>query len=273
MRRVLPVVVPSLAAFLFAVLASPVAAGGRGALAHVPRIRHVVVVVFENEEAAAVAGSRAARHFNLYARAYADLTDDTAVAHPSLPNYLALVSGSTHGIESDCTACAASGPTIGTALSRRGRAWGGYAQGFPSSPLFAKKHMPFLYFAGQSSHVHPLSRLVPDRLPAFAFVAPDLCDDAHDCPLRTADRFLAGFLPPLLHVPSTAVYVLFDEGTSDAGGGGHIFAFVAGTAVRRHARFVRATDHYGVLRTIEDQLGVSPLGRSATHAPITGIWK
>jgi acid phosphatase len=231
-----------------------------------------VVVVFENRESSDVRGSRDAPHFNLYARRYADLTNYTAVAHPSLPNYLALVSGSTHGIDSDCTSCSVAGVSIGTLLARRHRSWGGYAQGFPSSPLFAKKHMPFLYFAGGASHVHPLSALSPMRLPAFAFVAPDLCSDAHDCSLATADAFLGRFLPPLLRIPQTAVYVVFDEGTSSAGGGGRVFAFVAGTAVRRHVRSDAALDHYSLLRTVEEQLGLPALGLSATHPPVTGIW-
>ncbi len=273
MRGPLRVVILSLAAVLLSAMVAPLAGGIRRLSGRVPTIRHVVVVVFENHEAGQVAGSPSALHFNLYAHAYAQLTNYTAVAHPSLPNYLALVSGSTHGIQSDCTTCIARGPSIGSVLSGGGRSWGGYAQGFPSSPLFAKKHMPFLYFPGQSSHVHPLSALSPQRLPAFAFVAPDLCQDAHDCSLQTADRFLARFLPPLLRIPSTAVYVVFDEGTTDIGGGGHVFAFVAGTAVRRHVRFTRATDHYGLLRTIEDQLSVAPLAQSARHPPITDIWK
>jgi pimeloyl-ACP methyl ester carboxylesterase len=239
----------------------------------VPRLRHVVVVVFENREAAQIAGSSEAPNFNRFAHAYADLTAYTAVAHPSLPNYLALVSGSTHGITDDCTTCTVPGPSLGSLLSAAKRSWGGYAQGYPSSPLFAKKHMPFLYFPGQEAHVHPLTSLNPARLPAFAFVAPNLCDDAHDCPLGAADRFLGRFLPPLLHAPGTAVFVVFDEGTSGEGGGGHVFAFAAGTAVRRHVNDSTPTNHYGLLRTIEAAFALRPLGRSAGEPPIDGIWR
>jgi phosphatidylinositol-3-phosphatase len=248
-------------------------AAARPAARRVPRLRHVVLVVFENREANQVAGSPEAPHFNAYAHQYAELTDYTAVAHPSLPNYLALVSGSTHGITSDCTSCSVSGPSLGSLLSSAGRSWEGYAQGFPASPLFAKKHMPFLYFPAETSHVHPLAALMATKLPAFALVAPDLCQDAHDCPLAAADRFLGHFLPPLLHVPGTAVFIVFDEGTTNQGGGGHIFAFAAGTAVRHHTDDTVPTDHYGLLRTIEDALDVRPLGLSAARSPISGIWR
>src|SRR5581483_3549070 len=202
-----------------------VAAAGAAQPQRVPRLRHVILVVFENRERGDVAGSSEARHFNGYAHTYAELTRYAAVAHPSLPNYLALVSGSTHGISDDCTDCAVAGPSLGTLLSRAGRSWGGYAQGYPGSPRFAKKHMPFLYFRGQEAHVHALAALTPRRLPAFALVAPDLCDDGHDCPLSVADVFLARFLPPFLDLPATAVFVIFDEGTTGVGGGGRVFAF------------------------------------------------
>ncbi len=259
----------ALVALLAATSATTAAAGP----APVPRLAHVVLIVFENRERSSVAGRSDAPHFNAYAYAYADLTNDDAVAHPSLPNYLALVSGSTQGITTDCTPCSAFGSSIGTLLTEQGRPWGGYAEGYPSSPFFAKKHMPFLYFDGQASHVYPLRDLRAASLPAFALVAPNLCNDGHDCSTATADRFLGRFLPPLLHVPRTAVFVLFDEGTSDAGGGGHIFAFVAGTAVKAHVLDSAPTNHYGVLRTIEDALGVGHLGQSAQARPLVGIWR
>src|SRR5947209_76487 len=90
-----------------------------------------------------------------------------AVAHSSLPNYLALVSGSTHGVTDDCTDCAQRGPTIGTQLSAAHRSWTAYAEGYPNGG-FAKKHVPFLYFPGGSQHVTPLQRFNVHRLPAYA---------------------------------------------------------------------------------------------------------
>jgi len=133
--------------------------------------------------------------------------------------------------------------------------------------------MPFLYFPGEARHVHPLGDLHASALPSFALVAPDLCDDGHDCPLSSADRFLAKLLPPLLRVPRTVVFVVFDEGTTAVGGGGHVAALALGQAVRRHVVDPVPTDHFGLLRTIEDALGVSHLGASARAKPVTGIWR
>jgi hypothetical protein len=229
-------------------------------------------VVFENMERGDVLDGQGPT-FDRLATDYAQATDYRAVAHPSLPNYLALISGSTHGVTDDCMDCPQSGPTIGTELSRAGKTWAAYAEGYPLSPRFAKWHAPFLYFPRGASHVHGLDALRPSALPAFSFVTPDLCNDAHDCSLSTADSWLKQFVSPLLRVPRTAVFIVFDEGSSDVGGGGRVAMIAAGTSVRPHSRYRQTTSHYGLLRTIEDALGVPPLGAAARARPFTGIWR
>jgi hypothetical protein len=256
------------------VLAAVLAAAGlAGSAPAVPRLDHVVVIVFENKERGQVLGSGDAPTFDRLAARYADLTSYHALTHPSLPNYLALVSGSTQGITDDCTDCRARGTSIGTLLTRAKRNWSAYAEGYPSSSRFAKKHMPFLYFAGQSSHVRPLTAFDAKQPPEYSFIAPDLCSDAHDCPVSTADRWLARFIPPLLQLPRTAVFVVFDEGATDEGGGGHVAAIVTGTAVRAHSSSSQSSGHYVLLRTVEDALGLPHLGASARARPLTGIWR
>jgi hypothetical protein len=250
-----------------------VVAGLAGSAPAVPRLDHVVVIVFENKERNQVLGSSQAPTFDRLAARYANLSNYHAVTHPSLPNYLALVSGSTQGITNDCTSCSARGTSIGTLLTRATLSWGAYAEGYPSSREFAKKHMPFLYFAGQATHVKPLAAFDAKAPPAFSFVAPDLCNDMHDCSVATGDRWLARFIPPLLKLPRTAVFVIFDEGASNEGGGGLVAAIAAGTAVRPHSSSEQPAGHYVLLRTIEDALGLPHLGASARARPLEGIWR
>ena len=259
----------------------------------VPDFTHVVLVVFENHEASSIAGNPDAPTFNALARRYATLTDYDAVAHPSLPNYLALVSGSTQGISSDCTDCVVHARSLADTLGAAGKTWKTYAEDLPyagftgaSAGRYAKKHDPFLYFrdvadsrAGRD-RVVPLPRLGRDlaarRLPDFSLVVPNLCDDMHDCSVATGDTWLKAHIVPLLHSPSLrggVVFVLFDEGTSDTGGGGRVEALALGPAVRRGTRFAKATNHYGLLRTIEDAWSLPRLGFSRTGTPIGGIWK
>jgi hypothetical protein len=189
--------------------------GASAAVPSIPAFDHVIVVVFENKETSSVLGSRAAPTFNLYGRVYARLTRYYAVSHPSLPNYLALVSGSTFGVATDVAA---------------------------------------------------------RTLPNFGFVVPNLCNSMHDCSVGVGDRWLRRTVEPLLHLPRTVIFITFDEGRTSVRGGGHITTLAVGTAVR-HRAFTRITNHYGLLRTIEDAWGLPRLGRSARATPITGIWR
>jgi hypothetical protein len=259
----------------------------------VPAFRHALVVVFENKERGEIVGNPAAPTFALLARRYATLSAYRAVAHPSLPNYLALVSGSTHGIHSDCSSCLVRAPSLADTLEGAGLSWKTYAEGLPrpgftgaSAGLYAKKHDPFLYFAdiadnpSRRARVVPLGQLRRDlaagRLPRFALLIPNLCHDMHDCPVATGDRWLRDTIVPLLRAPQLAgsvVFVVFDEGATDTGGGGRVAALALGPLVRPGAHDNRPTSHYGLLRTLEDAWRLPPLGHSAQAQPITGIWR
>jgi len=98
----------------------------------------------------------------------------------------------------------------------------------------------------------------------------------HDCSVRTGDRWLKANVVPMLSSPAlrrSVVFVVFDEGTSDVGGGGVTAALVLGPLVRRGAVSSMPYSHYSLLRTIEQSWRLPYLGASATAAPITGIWK
>jgi phosphatidylinositol-3-phosphatase len=259
----------------------------------VPAFTHVVLVVFENREASSIVGDSAAPTFNRLARRYATLTDYDAVTHPSLPNYLALVSGSTQGITTDCTVCIVRARSLADTLEAAGKTWKTYAEDLPYAGFtggfagrYAKKHDPFLYFRGVAESPARRKRVVPfpelehdlarHRLPDFSLVIPNLCDDMHSCSVATGDAWLKAHVVPLLHSPELrggVVFVVFDEGASDTGGGGHIEALALGPTVRRGSRFTRATNHYGLLRTIEDAWHLPRLGLSRKGTPIGGIWK
>jgi phosphatidylinositol-3-phosphatase len=253
---------------LVALVAGALAVVAGGAAQDLPSPAHVVVIVLENKDESEI-NARSAPVLTALGLRYARLTNYFAVTRPSLPNYLALVSGSTHGITNDCTTCSVHGGSIGGQLTGAGRSWAAYAEGFPSGPRFAKKHVPFLYFAGGATHVLPLSRFDPHRLPDFAFVVPNLCHDMHDCSIGAGDAWLGRFVRPLLAVQNTVVFVVFDEGSR----GNHVAAFALGTAVRPHAAFTGRVGHYGLLRTIEDMFGLPRLGAAKTARPITGFWR
>jgi phosphatidylinositol-3-phosphatase len=269
------------------IVALVVCSVGQAAAPQVPAFDRVVVVVLENKSQSQVLGNPHAPAFNAFARKGAILSGYRGVTHPSLPNYLALVSGSTHGITSDCTRCTVAGRSLADTLEARHLTWKTYAEGLPrpgwtgpSRGRYAKRHVPFLYFRRVLSSPARLRRIVPltqlardsaaGKLPNFALVVPDFCHDMHDCSVATGDAWLKRFLPPLLKLPGTAVFVVFDESDSaDA----RVPALALGPLVRPHSRATGPLGHYALLRTIEDGLGLPLLGRSARAIQITGIWR
>jgi phosphatidylinositol-3-phosphatase len=280
------------ARLLAACLVALAACGASGAPARPvpaprPTASHVVTIVMENKEEADIIGRPGSSYVTGLARRYGLATRSYAITHPSLPNYLALTSGSTHGITSDCTGCHVHGRDLVDQLDAARLSWRAYLEDMPApcyrgvgAGRYAKKHNPFIYYedvAGRPARcrqIVPFSRLAGDirrhRLPTYAFIAPNLCDDTHDCGVAAGDRFLARAVPPLLGAlgPHGFLVLTWDEGSTDAGccgraHGGHIATVVAGPDVRRGARMAAPLDHYGVLRTVEDALGLAHLGAAA----------
>lgn len=261
-----------------------------GPVHELPRSRssHIVVIVMENAEYGQVIGAPAGHYVTALAHRGGVAGSSFAIRHPSLPNYLALTSGSTHGIGSDCASCAVVGENIVDELERAGISWRAYMEGLPH-PCFtqaqaggyAKKHDPFAYYrdvvdsAARCRHIVGFEALAADlrggRLPTYAWVTPNLCDDGHDCGVAAGDRFLARTVPALLAElgPHGFLVLTWDEGTTDEGccggmaAGGRIPTVLAGPDVRPGSREVEPVDTYGVLATIERALGLPLLGAAA----------
>lgn len=254
----------------------------------VPRGSRVIVIMMENASYEEVIDGRAAPYVAALAHRYGLAINSYAMAHPSLPNYLALTSGSTHGIGSDCTSCQIGGEDIVDQLEAAGISWRAYMEGMPN-PCFlgaetggyAKKHDPFAYYddivgsAGRCAHVVGFHALALDlragRLPTYVWITPNLCDDGHNCGLSAGDRFLARTVPAMLRElgPHGFLVLTWDEGQADAGccggaRGGRIATIVAGPDIRPGGVERQPVDDYGVLRTIEEALGLPALGGASS---------
>ncbi|SRR5581483_2530316 len=248
---------------------------------------HIVVIVMENHEASSILGSSEAPYLNRLARRSVLLTNEYAIRHPSLPNYLALVGGSTFGVTSDCTDCSVDARNLVDQLERKGISWKAYMESMPracftgafagTSPNeYAKKHDPFMYFDDvrtsekRCARVVPFGRLTKDLkrgLPQFAWITPNECHDMHSCSIATGDAWLKVWVPEILPALGTdgILLLLFDEGSSDASccslptGGGHVVAIVAGPGAKQRTKIETEVDHYSVLRLIEDEWGLKRL--------------
>jgi phosphatidylinositol-3-phosphatase len=78
----------------------------------VPAFDHIFVVIMENHSSTQIIGSADAPYINSLAARYGLAANYMAVAHPSLPNYLALTGGSTFGLTTDCADCFQNAPNI-----------------------------------------------------------------------------------------------------------------------------------------------------------------
>ncbi len=238
-------------------------------------VAHVVWIWFENHGYSDVVGSPDAPFFGLVATACGVATNYVAITHPSLPNYIAATSGSTQGVEDDA------GPAVHrlSVPSLFGQVGGrSYEESMPfrcdlsDGGRYAVKHDPQAYYvplrARCPEQVLPLSRFDAGALPRLAFVTPDLCSDMHSCPVSDGDRWLRSFLPRITSSPAyragrTVVFVTFDE--NEGGGDNRVPTLVLSEWTPRGARSSVRFDHYSLLRTTEELLGVRPLG-NARHA-------
>ena len=248
------------------------------------------VIVLENKEYTSVIGNSDAPYLNALAKRSALLTSYYAITHPSLPNYIALTSGGTHGITRNCTDCRVSSPSLPGQMSEKHITWRAYIEGVPTvcSPVasdgrYAKKHNPFVYFDDVTTHrdrcanVVPLSRWRDDDDARFLWITPDLCSDMHDCSVATGDRFMRKWVPRMLRTlgPHGLLFVTFDEGSSDDGccalaRGGRITTIVTGP-LARPGTYDRPADHYSTLRLIEDLFGLKRLaGAADSRTPSIG---
>ncbi len=274
----------------------------------VPAFTHIFVVVMEN---LSDQGALATPSIAALAHRYAFASSYYAVSHPSLPNYLALVSGSTWGISSDCTSCGVSGPNLARQLDAAGISWGAYLEAMPaacfSGPeadggLYAKKHNPFIYFDDVRTnpricnHLQPLSSLTtilsqtPSEVPRFVWVTPDMCHDGHDCSAATAGSWLSSFVSTVTASPAWqgggVMFIVWDEGSDDssmdpttgatrsAGGGGHILALVVAPGLPNGEDVNVTYDHYSLLRTVEDSLSLPLLANASAPGvkPLAAFW-
>jgi hypothetical protein len=119
----------------------------------VPAFDHIFIVIMENHGYEEIIGSPDAPYINQLAARCGVATNYVSVAHPSLPNYLALTGGDTFGITTDCTDCFQQAPNLVVdRVAASGRTWRAYMESMPSPGFvgdaypYMQKHDPFIYY-------------------------------------------------------------------------------------------------------------------------------
>jgi hypothetical protein len=277
--------------------------GGTTGPTGVPQFSHVFIVVEENHSYSDVIGNTNMPYLNGLASANGLATQYFADAHPSLPNYFMLTVGdgnSITGTQGDSYDGIVTQDNVVRALSAAGKTWKSYAESLPSvgylggdSGAYVKRHNPFVYFSDvqnsstQAGNVVPFTQLATDitsnSLPDYAFIAPNVNDDAHNCPvglttctsdqmLAAADQWLSTNIAPLLGSTSfqnSLLIIVFDEAedSDTTNGGGHVPAVIVSPLAKPGYQSTTLYQHESTLRLMMEGLGVTDLPGAAATAP------
>lgn len=238
--------------------------------------QHVVWILMENHAYGQIVGSSAAPFENQLANECGLATNYMAITHPSLPNYIALTSGDTQGItdDNDPSSHPLSVPSIFSQLPAGGSR--SLEESMPAncsmsdSGEYAVRHNPETYYTNLgtdcANYDVPLGS-TPDLSARFTFVTPNLLDDMHDGTVQEGDTWLQSFMGEVFSTPqwqagTTAVFITFDE--DDGSTPNQVYTAVVAPSVPAGTQSAAAFNHYSLLRTAEDLLGLPPIANAAT---------
>ena len=281
--------------------ASPQWSSGVGS---VPPYKHIFVIMDENKNFATIVNPAAAPNISALAKAYGNATNFFAEAHPSEPNYVALVGGDTFGIADDGYHTI-DAPNLGMQLTKAGLSWKGYYESIPVpgseasfAGLYAFKHSGFMNFASvrndpdRATHIVGFDQLNRDlasnTLPSFALIVPNLCNDMHGAPscpdeselIARGDAVIGDLVQKIQRsaawnsADNVAIVITFDESENKTEpGGGHIPTIVITNHGPRKKSDNTAYTHYSLLRTIEDAFGIQTyLGHAQEAKPMLQLF-
>ncbi len=271
-------------------------------------IRTVWVVVLENSDWSTIKGSTNCPYINntlLPQAARCERYYNPPGLHPSLPNYLWLISGTNFGIQDDLapvTNHKNSTNTLFHQLDAAGISWRCYAEGISGTTCpdtaagdYAVRHVPFVYFdsvlnnlTNCTNHIRPYSEIGRDltngNVARFNFLVPNRTNDMHDpttdrpTAIRQGDTWLAAEMPKILN---SAAYqtgglliVTFDEGEGSTGDGPIGAMFLSPRIKSPGYANTNFFDHSSLLRTWQDIFGVGPyLGGAAYASDLSDLFK
>jgi len=257
---------------------------------------HVFLVVEENHNYSDVVASPAMPYLNGLINRYGLAANYYANAHPSIPNYFMLTTGQTLTLIDALTpqTFPVSDDNVVRELVAAGKTWKSYAEDLPSvgytggdSGNYAVRHNPLAYLTDVQNSSTEVENLVPftqlaadlptANLPDYSFLVPNLCDDAHNCSLSTADNWLKAKIDPIVQSPvfqnDGLLIIVFDEGDKldFTSGGGHIAAVVVSPLSKPGYKSIAFYQHQSVLRLMLEGLGVTKLPGDAAAAP--AMWE
>lgn len=263
---------------------------GTASWAAMPQSKHIWIITEENHSYEAVIGNSNMPYFNSLARKYGLAKEYYAEQHNSLSALMWLVAGQPITGNDQTTSCY-NVDNIARHLIAHGLKWRSYQEDLPyagftglSNLDYVRRHNPIIDFTDtcnsqQALNSVPFARLAKDisdgHTPNYAYVTPNLQNDAHNGTLAAADDWLSQHVPKILHLPEFQpggdgiLFIVWDEAdlsgkggkddrcaaTISRGCGGRLATLVIGPQVRPHYASTHRYDHANLLRTVCDAMG------------------
>lgn len=274
-----------------------------GPVTGTPHYTHVIWVMMENHSYNTIIGSSQAPYINSLAKECGLATNYHNITHPSLPNYMAATSGLGYSgitrFDGDCNPTG-SCTTTAKSIFAQGETWKAYEESMPSncsknnSGEYAVRHNPPPYYTTLTTcstrdvpYTHLATDLSAGKLPAFSFITPNVIDDMHDGTISQGDTWLSKNLPVIFTSPeylagSTVVFVTWDEGeggssskcaTNTTDVGCHVAMLVISPSTVPGTKSATLFNHWGLLGTAEQLLGLPKLGMASTATTLTSAFK
>jgi acid phosphatase len=249
----------------------------------------VFIVVEENTNYASVIGNSSMPYLNGLAQHYGLATQYYADTHPSIGNYFMLMVGDTITNNDTYSGPLVTEDNVVRELLKAGKTWKSYAESIPrvgyTGPdvgTYARRHNTLALVADVANDSTQVKNLVPftqfatdmasNTLPNYALIVPNTCDDAHDCPLSTADGWLQTNIDPLIKSAQFqrdgVLIIVFDESASDnTHGGGRIVWVTVSAKAKPGYQSTAVYQHESTLRMSLSLLGVKAFPNHAAGAP------
>ena len=245
-------------------------------------------MVEENANYTDVIGDSSMPYLSSLARQYGLATQYYGNAHPSIGNYFMITVGDTV-TNRDGFSDIVHDDNVVRALVAAGKTWKAYGEDVPAvgytgaaSGRYTRRHnvlallWDVVHDSAKVRNLVPFTQLAMDlarnTLPHYAFIVPNLCNDAHDCPLRTADEWLKRHIDPLVQSKTFQrdglLIIVFDESRADdLHGGGRIPCVIVSAKAKRGYQSTTLYQHQSLLRLSLSALGVTTFPNAGADAP------
>jgi acid phosphatase len=277
---------------------------------NVPRSSHVWMLTEENHSYEQVVGNSQMPYYNQLIQQYGLAGQFYSDQHSSLPALMWFVAGAQVETNNDTVSCQHSEDNVVRELLKQGYSWRSYQEGMPSAGfqgleggaanIYYRRHNPLIDFTdvcpgtGQENNSVPFTQMATDFAQGdtvnYAYITPDVNDDAHNGTLPQADQWLQANLPNILARPEFSpggdgiLFIVWDEGgltgddrcsaTVSIGCGGRTAILVIGPLVKSGYQSTITYHNENVLATVCAAMGLETCpGAGQSAAPMSDFFK